>query len=304
MEMFYTSIQWIFFFYLYSFLGWCYESSYVSLKQKRWVNRGFMRGPFLPLYGSGAIMMLVVSIPFKDNIILTFIAGCIGASILEYITGVTMESLFKVRYWDYTSRKFNFQGHICLAATLIWGIFTVLLTIFIHKPVEKMVLSMPYMAIKIITAGLTIFIVSDFTLSFKTALDLRDVLVKMDKIKQELARMQRRLDVILAIAGETKDNTIQYTSERADDIIESLENQFRKLKGMLPKLDLSDDKKEELTELRIKLGVHKERKFQLSHMKDFYRNEMIKGNPTMISIKFKEGLEEIKSAVNKTRQKK
>ena len=52
------------------------------------------------------------------------------------------------------------------------------------------------------------------------------------------------------------------------------------------------------------IGVHKERKFQLSHMKDFYRNEMIKGNPTMISIKFKEGLEEIKSAVNKTRQKK
>ena len=150
MEMFYTTIHWIFFFYLYSFFGWCYESLFISLKQKRWVNRGFMRGPFLPLYGSGAIMMLVVSIPFRDNIILTFLAGCIGASILEYITGVTMESLFKVRYWDYTSRKFNFQGHICLAATLIWGIFTVLLTTFIHNPIEKMVLSMPYMVIKII----------------------------------------------------------------------------------------------------------------------------------------------------------
>ena len=304
MEIFYTEIQWIFFFYLYSFLGWCYESIYVSLKQKRLVNRGFLRGPFLPLYGCGAIMMLVVSIPFSDNIIFTFLAGCIGASILEYITGITMEGLFKVRYWDYTNRKFNFQGHICLAATIVWGVFTVLLTNFIHKPVENMVLSMPYIAIKIITAGLTIFIVSDFTLSFKTALDLREVLVKMDKIKQELARMQRRLDVILAIAGETKDNTIQYTSERADDIIESLENQFKKIKGNLPKLNLSDDKKEELAELRIKLGIHKERKFQLSHMKDFYRSGMIKGNPTMISVKFREGLEEIKNIVNKTRQKK
>ncbi len=297
-------MQWLFFFYIYSFLGWCYESVYVSIKQKRWVNRGFLRGPFLPLYGSGAIMMLIVSTPFRDNLLFTFLAGCIGATALEYVTGVTMEGLFKVRYWDYTGRRFNFRGHICLAATLAWGAFTILLTNVIHKPVEKMVLSMPYLAVKIITTVITLVIVSDFTLSFKTALDIRDVLIKMDSIKQELMRIQRRIDVILAIAGETKDNTIQYTSERADDIIESLENRFKKLKDSLPKLNLSDEKKEELAELRIKFRIHKERKFQLSHMKDFYRREMIKGNPAMISVKFKEGLEEIKNIVNKTRQKK
>ncbi len=167
-----------------------------------------------------------------------------------------------------------------------------------------MVLSLTYLAVKIITTVITLVIVSDFTLSFKTALDIRDVLIKMDSIKQELMRIQRRIDVILAIAGETKDNTIQYTSERADDIIESLENRFKKLKDSLPKLNLSDEKKEELAELRIKFRIHKERKFQLSHMKDFYRREMIKGNPAMISVKFKEGLEEIKNIVNKTRQKK
>ncbi len=297
-------MQWLFFIYIYSFLGWCYESVYVSIKQKRWVNRGFLRGPFLPLYGSGAIMMLIVSTPFRDNLLFTFLAGCIGATALEYVTGVTMEGLFKVRYWDYTGRRFNFRGHICLAATLAWGAFTILLTNVIHKPVEKMVLSMPYLAVKIITTVITLVIVSDFTLSFKTALDIRDVLIKMDSIKQELMRIQRRIDVILAIAGETKDNTIQYTSERADDIIESLENRFKKLKDSLPKLNLSDEKKEELAELRIKFRIHKERKFQLSHMKDFYRREMIKGNPAMISVKFKEGLEEIKNIVNKTRQKK
>ncbi len=304
MEILYTTMQWLFFFYIYSFLGWCYESVYVSIKQKRWVNRGFLRGPFLPLYGSGAIMMLIVSTPFRDNLLFTFLAGCIGATALEYVTGVTMEGLFKVRYWDYTGRRFNFRGHICLAATLAWGAFTILLTNVIHKPVEKMVFSMPYLAVKIITTVITLVIVSDFTLSFKTALDIRDVLIKMDSIKQELMRIQRRIDVILAIAGETKDNTIQYTSERADDIIESLENRFKKLKDSLPKLNLSDEKKEELAELRIRFRIHKERKFQLSHMKDFYRREMIKGNPAMISVKFKEGLEEIKNIVNKTRQKK
>ena len=114
----YTAIQWLFFFYFYCFFGWCFESTYVSLKSRKLVNRGFCRGPFLPLYGSGAIMMLVVSMPFQDNLVLVYIAGCIGATVLEYVTGVTMEALFKVRYWDYSKNKFNFQGHICLGSSL------------------------------------------------------------------------------------------------------------------------------------------------------------------------------------------
>ena len=61
----YTIVQWLFFFYFYCFFGWCFESAYVSIKEKHFVNRGFMKGPFLPLYGSGAIMMLVVSKPFE-----------------------------------------------------------------------------------------------------------------------------------------------------------------------------------------------------------------------------------------------
>ena len=132
----YTAIQWLFFFYFYCFFGWCFESTYVSLKSRKLVNRGFCRGPFLPLYGSGAIMMLVVSMPFQDNLVLVYIAGCIGATVLEYVTGVTMEALFKVRYWDYSKNKFNFQGHICLGASLAWGGLTILMTEFIHKPIE------------------------------------------------------------------------------------------------------------------------------------------------------------------------
>ena len=134
----YTMTQWLFLFYFYCFLGWCVEATYVSLKEKppHWINRGFIRGPFLPLYGSGAIMMLVVSAPFQHNIWLTYVAGCLGATVLEYITGVAMEVLFKVRYWDYSNQPFNFQGHICLGTTLAWGFLTILMTRVIHKPVE------------------------------------------------------------------------------------------------------------------------------------------------------------------------
>ena len=85
--------RWLFYFYLYSFLGWCFESAYVSVKSKHLVNRGFMSGPFLPIYGSGAVMMLIVSRPFQDSILLTYLAGCVGATLLEYLVGTATEEI-------------------------------------------------------------------------------------------------------------------------------------------------------------------------------------------------------------------
>ena len=92
----YTLQQWILYFYVYCFLGWIFESCYVSFRKKEWVNRGFLHGPFLPIYGSGAVMMLFVSEPFKNNLILTYFAGVVGATLLELVTGAAMEALLKV----------------------------------------------------------------------------------------------------------------------------------------------------------------------------------------------------------------
>ena len=69
----YDLSQWVLFFFLYSFLGWIWESCYVSVRKHRWVNRGFMHGPMLPLYGSGAMVVLIVTIPVRDNILLVFL---------------------------------------------------------------------------------------------------------------------------------------------------------------------------------------------------------------------------------------
>ena len=160
----YTWIQWLFFFFFYSFFGWCFESTYVSLHEKRFVNRGFIRGPFLPLYGTGALMMLIVSMPFQDNLILTYVAGCVGATVLEYITGVLMETLFKVRYWDYSHKKFNFQGQICLESSLAWGFLTILMTRMIHKPIEAFALWLPSSVLTGVTMVVTVIFAADFAL--------------------------------------------------------------------------------------------------------------------------------------------
>ena len=267
----YTIIQWLFFFYFYCFFGWCFESAHVSLKKRCFVNRGFMRGPFLPLYGSGAIMMLVVSMPFQDHLLLTYLAGCVGATLLEYVTGVTMEALFKVRYWDYSNQKFNFQGQICLSSTLAWGGLTVLMTEVIHKPVESLTFMIPSEVLSTVTILLTGYIVSDFTLSFKAAMDLRDILVKMEKARAELVHLQKRLDVLIAVSASEWEERKQMRELKAEELRESLGERLNICKLML------QEKRAEF-------------------LKSAYRKSQILGNPGMISGKFKEVLEELKEA--------
>ncbi len=299
----YTMAQWLFFFYFYCFFGWCFESSYVSLKKRQPVNRGFIRGPFLPLYGSGAVMMLLVSMPFQHNLLLTYIAGCIGATALEYVTGVVMEALFKVRYWDYSNQKFNFQGQICLSSTLAWGGLTILMTRVVHKPVEGLVFAIPEGVLSVVTFVLTIYIVADFTLSFKAAIDLRDVLIKMEAAKEELERVQKRLDVIIALSNEEWEAKKQERSLRAEELVASIEERLSSLKERIQS-EVSvypDGIKEEIQELRMKYRINIEKRIQPGVLKNY--KQVFKGNPSMVSRRFKDALQELKETVDERRKK-
>lgn len=292
-------VHWLFFFYTYCFLGWCFESAFVSINKRKFVNRGFMRGPFLPIYGSGAIMMYVVSMPFQDNIVLTYFAGCVGATALEYITGVLMETLFHIRYWDYSDKKFNFQGHICLSSTIAWGFFTILMTRVIHRPIEQFVMGIPGNILNYATFFLTIYIVADFALSFKTALDLRNILTKMQRAKEELERMQKRLDVIIAFNNEEKAQKQQGRELRAGELVESLGQRFMSIKETIQRTPGAyvDSVRDEIADLRARYNIYMENRKNYKEMLDFYKRDMIRNNPNMRSGKFEEAFEELKNAV-------
>lgn len=302
----YSIIQWLFFFYFYCFFGWIFESTYVSIKSRKFVNRGFMRGPFLPIYGSGAIMMLVVSMPFQDNIFLTYIAGCIGATALELVTGVAMEALFKVRYWDYSNQKFNYKGHICLSSTVAWGFLTIFMTEFLHRGVEKIVFAIPVTVVNVVTVIVTVYIIIDFTLSFKAAMDLRDILVGLEKAKEEMERIQKRLDVLIAVANDERETRKLESSVRIDELMDSIEGKFNAFKERvrINPSEFMDDVRDEIMELRSKYTVEKEHRLQFKRLKDFYQRALIKGNPTMYSKRFEEALEELKKAANERKNKK
>lgn len=296
----YTIIQWLFFFYFYCFFGWCFESTFVSIKNKKLVNRGFMRGPFLPIYGTGAIMMLVVSMPFQGNIFLVYIAGCIGATALEFVTGVLMESLFKIRYWDYSNQKFNICGYICLTSSLAWGGLTILMTSVVHKYVQATVFIIPHNWLTFITFVLTAIVCADFALSFKAAMDLREILVKLEKAKKELEHIQKRLDVIIAVTGEElnsrKDGFTESIGYKVEDLKHSIEDRLDKVKVLsaLKSNDISEALKEEIKELRFRFRLNIEVRDRLGRLRNFYHKNIFRSNPTMSSKKFKDALEELK----------
>lgn len=190
----YSFTTWIFIFYIYCFLGWIIESSIVSIRTKTLVNRGFLKIPMLPIYGFGSVMMLFVSLPIKDKPILIYFVGMIAATILEYISAVLIENIFKIKYWDYTEDKFNFQGRICLESSLFWGVLSVALTLFIHKPVENFVLSLKTNTIYIIVFIISIIFIIDFIISTKNALDFNKLLSFIYKIKTETENLKLQIE--------------------------------------------------------------------------------------------------------------
>ncbi|MBO5032024.1 MAG: putative ABC transporter permease [Lachnospiraceae bacterium] len=199
--MIYTFSTWLFFFYFYCFLGWVWETCYVSVLKARWVNRGFLRGPFLPIYGSGAIVVLIFTLPFRTNAGLVFIVGMVSATILEYFTGAAMERLFHVRYWDYSGQPFNLNGHICLTSSLAWGAFSVILTLYGHKPVERLALNMNSNLLEVIVFILTAYLSVDVAESVREAINLKEVLMNLEQSSEEFRHFQKHFEVASAFYG-------------------------------------------------------------------------------------------------------
>ncbi len=296
----YSVTQWLLFFYIYCFIGWIFESTVVSVSQRRFVNRGFLHGPFLPLYGSGAVLMLFVSIPVENNWILVYLSGCVAATALEYVTGVCMEALFKVRYWDYSNKKFNFQGQICLTSTLAWGALTLLLVYGIHRPIERFVLELPALLLSSVTYAVTVVMAVDMTLSFKAAMELRSVLAGMTAVREKLEVLQHRADAILAFAQGDVQERREELGGRVRNVVERLETVVGKLETRKASLGKYRD---ELETLKQRFGILKERRDQIGSRLDYYSRSLIRNNPTATSRHFRDALTELQEEVRKKRIK-
>ncbi|WP_394524775.1 putative ABC transporter permease [Lacrimispora sp. JR3] len=272
----YTWYQWLLFFYIYCFIGWVIESTYVSVRSLHFVNRGFLRLPLLPLYGSGAILMLWLCLPVKGNLLLVFLFGMAGASILEYATGYVMERLFKMKYWDYTYKPFNINGYICLGTSLAWGFLTLLLTEVVHRPLEWLVLPLSRTACITVVLLISVVFIIDTIRSVKEALDLGRILESLTKIKAELEEVQVQIALLKA-------ETTQKVSEFKTETLVKITNLKAETTSVLKESALAE-----------RLQSLTENKEKLTKYLTFYRKGILRRNPTASSRLFGETLKELK----------
>ena len=118
----------------YAFLGWCMEVICKLIQYKRFINRGFLIGPYCPIYGWGALLITILLQKYNNDPLTLFILAMVICSILEYVTSYFMEKIFKARWWDYSKRKFNLNGRVCLGPLIPFGIFGVILT-YVTNPI-------------------------------------------------------------------------------------------------------------------------------------------------------------------------
>lgn len=295
-----AEFQWISYFFIYSIFGWIFESSYVSLKQGKWINRGFLKGPFLPIYGSGAVMMLVVSEPFADNLILTYFAGVVGATLLELASGIALEAIFKVRYWDYSYQKINYKGYICLSSSAAWGFFTIGLTGWLHPFVLYCLGRVPGQAGDFIFAIIFILFDVDLIVSVREAVDMRDLLIYMENARHEMQLMKKRADVIMAVVDNEwqEIKTASPAVLRIGELKSSLEAQLERMKEKVPHLmGLSDLQKRELAELMEKYTAFKNNHYKIVENNFLNMRKRILGNPGMVSRRYPVSLESLKHKI-------
>ena len=232
--------QWLSFFYRYCRFGWGFESTYVSLKQPCFVNRGFLKGPWLPLYGSGAVLVLLITMPFDQHPVAVYIAGLIGATLLELVTGEAMVRLFKVRYWDYSNQHFQYKGHICLSSSIVWGFFSVMMVYVVQPQVERFVFWLNSEFVSVMTFLITVCMVYDFAGAFRKAMDLRNLMDQAEQILQELeqraAEKKRLLEATATFAKATVTENIAEKKEALTQKVQSLDLESVRLEELQQQL--------------------------------------------------------------------
>ena len=109
-------------FMIYSFLGWCMEVLVTFVDEGKFVNRGFLIGPYCPIYGRGVLLILLIIGHNSKDVFAVFLKSSLICALLEYLTSYLMEKVFKARWWDYSNKKFNINGRICLENLIPFGI--------------------------------------------------------------------------------------------------------------------------------------------------------------------------------------
>lgn len=149
----------------YAFLGWCMEVTCKFIQYKKFINRGFLIGPYCPIYGWGALAITILLKRYMEDPLVLFVMSTLICSIIEYLTSYFMEKKYHARWWDYSSKKFNINGRICLETLIPFGILGVAIMYGTNPILFKLYNQIPQLVINILTVILFIGFIVDNIIS-------------------------------------------------------------------------------------------------------------------------------------------
>ena len=264
----------IFYFIIYSFLGWCLESIYKTIIFKKPTNSGFLYGPFCPMYGIGAILMIWEG-QLSSNPIVIFIMAFLIFSVWEYLVAVIIEKLFKTKYWDYSDLKFNLQGRVCLKNSLYWGILGILLIYMIQPVIRNLTEMIPhdilvYVDVILMIAILVDTVVNIFRIMFIDK-KIRQVFELGETIKEKISEL-KNIDLKEKAHIDNLQRLISDLKEKQDILKIKIYKRIIRLKKSFPEMKSENltkfmTQKISLDSLKNKMKERKNKKVEIVNNK-------------------------------------
>jgi len=278
-------VEVLWYFYIYSFIGWCVEVIYAAAKTGKFVNRGFLNGPVCPIYGEGVLLVLYLLNPVKDNILYVFLGSVLITSIIEYIAGFLLQKIFKQRWWDYSEMPFNISGYVCLMFSIMWGLACLILVDRIHPIVYSLVAIIPEFVSNIILMILSVLFIVDVISTVRLILKLNKKLELIDDITIRLKETSNNI-------GENLAEKVVAAVKKGDD----LGGKFNEKKDTLQREYnvIKNDKLIALSHRKKALEELYKTNSELLEATAFKYKRLLTAFPGLKSTKHKEALERIR----------
>lgn len=286
--------MWIFF--VYAFLGWCTEVSYAALVSGRFVNRGFLNGPWCPVYGFGVVIVLAGLEPLRGNLLFLFLGSVALTSALEWLTGFVLEKLFHQRWWDYSDQPFNLGGYICLRFSIAWGLACLFVVEILHPAVLFLIRLIPHGVGVVMLAVLCVGMCVDLTATVSTITRMNRQLSQVDELAARIKTMSDQF-------GEQLADRVLDAAQRGSDFGENLTRGREELHNGLDDLrDVLDGMRERLDQYRDQGREQMERELnELRNRLDEAMNRRILGQrrlmrafPRMRSVNHRQAMERLR----------
>lgn len=184
----------IYLFLIYAIIGWFIEVPFVSIKQRKFVNRGFMLGPVIPIYAFGGLFMTIFLSRYIDDTVALFIMSFVLCGILEYATSYLLEKIFKLRWWDYSKKKYNINGRVTLGNAVLFGILGTITLRIVNPHLLKLYNKYNGTTLNAILIILCVLFVADFIISFiltyNIKIDIKNIATdSTEEIKKEIKKI-------------------------------------------------------------------------------------------------------------------